>query len=690
MFSISKKTLRYALTISFLSIAITIPLNSESRLPVNLDEPACWKLEYQAIRDNDLQKAQKYINTIHAIRQKAGAKSDWELDLLTFILKEKLSYKDVVPEYTQKLLLLFVKRYRFEVSLPKRAAKADFEKKILPMAVSDYYRKILAKAYTLTKTGEYIYNENTGPEDNRAVGDLLIHANYQGPGEKYVRARELTDSEMKQMRLNYLILKLYVEALSKGKLSLDIREEIIENTLTRLAPEPAVGSDGRSSMLPVFESMTPYPYEFLYSILPETDIIAWHFPPTMARGWHGMGGIHYFPLVPDLLLSPIRGAIWGSSVNPLGNIVHEYCHTVERACGIRYMDMSDQERKKLNPAWPMATDFTMWYFSEVLPKRMADERKKSGGPGWRMFSFAQRHPFRLIRGILDFNNKIAKEVPRENIIKARELYKKGIEQKVKNRYAEAIAFFNEALGLNPYEYRSLEHAGFCHAWMKDFDAADRCFRKNLAIPSEEQFHFLMAKVFLDERRYENALYYFEEGFKATANPGYLKWMAEVYQKLNKPDKAAECQGRLPRMQPIDRKNWKIIYCDSEEMDGENRSAKNAIDGNPDTFWNNRYKKSGTPHPHEIIIDMGKTYTISGFAYLPTMYCSGRIKDYEFYVSSDGTFGDPFLQAAFPGDFVEKIVQFKDRVTCRFIKIRTLSDTDGWSFANIAELNVFGE
>lgn len=87
-------------------------------------------------------------------------------------------------------------------------------------------------------------------------------------------------------------------------------------------------------------------------------------------------------------------------------------------------------------------------------------------------------------------------------------------------------------------------------------------------------------------------------------------------------------------QPLAKSAWRLLYTDSENPDGP---ATNAFDNNPATHWHTMWWSSRPPHPHEIQIDLGARYTLSGFTYLPRQDGSnGRIGNYRFYVSSDGS------------------------------------------------------
>ena len=101
---------------------------------------------------------------------------------------------------------------------------------------------------------------------------------------------------------------------------------------------------------------------------------------------------------------------------------------------------------------------------------------------------------------------------------------------------------------------------------------------------------------------------------------------------------------------LDRSGWRILSCDSEEPYG-NGLVKNILDGNPTTMWHTSWYTVTTRHPHEFVIDLGRSEVISGFRYLPRQNGqNGRIKDYEFYLSNSvGDWGTPVSSGQFPNN-----------------------------------------
>ena len=139
----------------------------------------------------------------------------------------------------------------------------------------------------------------------------------------------------------------------------------------------------------------------------------------------------------------------------------------------------------------------------------------------------------------------------------------------------------------------------------------------------------------------------------------------------------------------DKATLKLVRVDSEETAGENGGGTNAVDGDPATFWHTQWQDASPAGPHEIVIELMPSAKINGFSYLPRQDDSenGMIKDYEFYVSDDGKdFGQPVKTGAFGPGKEKKTVTFEAR-TCRFIKLRALSEINYEAWASAAEIEV---
>jgi beta-galactosidase len=87
--------------------------------------------------------------------------------------------------------------------------------------------------------------------------------------------------------------------------------------------------------------------------------------------------------------------------------------------------------------------------------------------------------------------------------------------------------------------------------------------------------------------------------------------------------------------PLSHEGWTIAYVDSEERDQEDGTAENAIDGQTANYWHTEWSAAQPNHPHQLVLDLGKSQTISGFRYVPRQGAGGgRIKDCRIYVGDD--------------------------------------------------------
>ena len=118
----------------------------------------------------------------------------------------------------------------------------------------------------------------------------------------------------------------------------------------------------------------------------------------------------------------------------------------------------------------------------------------------------------------------------------------------------------------------------------------------------------------------------------------------------------------------------------------------AMDGNPQTMWHTDFQFNETAHPHEIIVDLGASYEISGFAYLPRPDGgNGTIKDYECYVGeNEKKSGEPAVKGAFVNGKGENVVEFPRKVKGRYVRLRALSEVSGRPWTSIAGLRILSE
>ena len=99
---------------------------------------------------------------------------------------------------------------------------------------------------------------------------------------------------------------------------------------------------------------------------------------------------------------------------------------------------------------------------------------------------------------------------------------------------------------------------------------------------------------------------------------------------NKFSHAAEIEVLDGAGKVIPKKNWKIWFANSEELQAENGQAENLIDGKTNTHWHSIYSGIPTKFPHVIVVDTGNIGTISGIRYVGRPGNKGGIKKVRVY------------------------------------------------------------
>ncbi|MEZ4866052.1 MAG: putative Ig domain-containing protein [Caldilineaceae bacterium] len=138
---------------------------------------------------------------------------------------------------------------------------------------------------------------------------------------------------------------------------------------------------------------------------------------------------------------------------------------------------------------------------------------------------------------------------------------------------------------------------------------------------------------------------------------FVKLVAESEVNGNPWSSAAEFNVVDAQGNTMERRGW-TITADSQETQGEDGRAVNAIDGNTNTIWHTEWSVANPPPPHWLVVDLGGAYTIGGFRYLPRQSgaINGTVAAYQFYLSADGVnWGAPVAQGQWTNDRTEKVV-----------------------------------
>lgn len=144
---------------------------------------------------------------------------------------------------------------------------------------------------------------------------------------------------------------------------------------------------------------------------------------------------------------------------------------------------------------------------------------------------------------------------------------------------------------------------------------------------------------------------------------YAKLVATSEQSGKVWSSVAELQIMTTAGVALSRTNW-TVTADSQETDDQTAPATAAIDGDTATFWHTAWEPAPNDVndpalPHSLIVDLKTTQPITGFSYLPRQsLANGRIKDWQFFVSKDGTvWGTAVKTGTFPNVATLQTVTF---------------------------------
>ena len=138
---------------------------------------------------------------------------------------------------------------------------------------------------------------------------------------------------------------------------------------------------------------------------------------------------------------------------------------------------------------------------------------------------------------------------------------------------------------------------------------------------------------------------------------------------------------------LNKSGWKVVSADSYQGGNE---ANLAIDGKNDTFWHTAWGTNEPKHPHQIIIDMAKTYMVNAITYLARQdgNQNGMVKAYEVYLSSDGkTWGTAAATGEFKNTTAQQVAKLTKATAARYIKFVAKSEINGNAWTSAAEIGI---
>lgn len=151
-------------------------------------------------------------------------------------------------------------------------------------------------------------------------------------------------------------------------------------------------------------------------------------------------------------------------------------------------------------------------------------------------------------------------------------------------------------------------------------------------------------------------------------------------------------NRIKHKNLIPSEKMKLVSFSSENTSNR-RLAKYAIDGDPRTIWHTRWSDRTEKHPHQLVIDLGAKYQVSGVRYLVRQDggWNGSFADVEVYISNNAEQFDskPNGLGKFKKDKKSQSINFEKSKEGRYLKINILSEVNGGTWAAAAEIGVIG-
>lgn len=83
--------------------------------------------------------------------------------------------------------------------------------------------------------------------------------------------------------------------------------------------------------------------------------------------------------------------------------------------------------------------------------------------------------------------------------------------------------------------------------------------------------------------------------------------------------------------PLKKDNWKVVYVNTEEVQGKEGFAEHLFDGDLKTYWHSQWQGKHQAFPHRVIIDLGEISTVKAIRLRqrdPKM--AGNVKDFVLY------------------------------------------------------------
>ncbi|MBP7735327.1 MAG: RICIN domain-containing protein [Spirochaetes bacterium] len=346
------------------------------------------------------------------------------------------------------------------------------------------------------------------------------------------------------------MLRIYLETLSRGRLSISFDTQKVDATVTRVLELYGYSPD--------FDSIQPSlsPLYFAGRNTYDTILFYWYsgkLPCTIHATWDG--GVILVPYA--WRSSAMRGRIvlhsgeGGTQIDHISNIghhwiaFHEYFHHIEYLCGNiapqhAHLPEEFPKARKNFPQWIPETHKSgatleySWYkyhIRETAPARMEQLSRETGiKPPWRNMSYVNRFPDTTDERLFRSYSAIMEKVSMLDRQKAADLVDEGFRLTWSGKNREAEEKFEQALKHNPYHHAALDQLGWLAIASRnnDFIRADRYYTEMARVFPDPKKCFGAGAVFFERNQPARAIPYFRiAAGRADALPGYTVWLARA-------------------------------------------------------------------------------------------------------------------------------------------------------------------
>ena len=145
------------------------------------------------------------------------------------------------------------------------------------------------------------------------------------------------------------------------------------------------------------------------------------------------------------------------------------------------------------------------------------------------------------------------------------------------RYNEATSKYDEAIKLEPGNYRYYFSRGKCYYAMKEYDLALSSFEETVEYKKDFVFAYtLIAKIYRKKGDTPNAIYYYDLAFQNEQTPKRkVGYKMEAIKLLLQENKTEEAQRHLAEVKEVAPDNLNILYFDAKisNKNGDYQNAK---------------------------------------------------------------------------------------------------------------------